>query len=275
MKWPIATLRILLAWSTLVLAQVLAGLAVRISPPGMAHQTAWVAGTNLLVCVALGFVALRSDWRGWRLGLSLIAIPLSIYIVDIIEAIIFLHMESGPALLGRVVLTYLFALPFWVLIFGKSREVVYTSYRPFESRGLGRNVGMFLAADISYIILYLAAGMVIFPFVRDFYATKTLPTMGTILALQLLCRGPVFVATCLLLLRMLNLQRAAAALAVGMVFTTVSGIAPLLMPNPYFPDSVRWFHFFEVVISNFLFGGIVAWFWRGPKLQSLSENHAA
>jgi hypothetical protein len=274
MKWSIAILRILLAWSTLVLAQVLAGLAVRISPPGMAHQTAWVAGTNLLVCVALGFVALRSDWRGWRLGLSLVAIPLSIYIVDIIEAIIFLHMESGPRLLGRVGLMYLFALPLWVLIFGKSREVVYTSYRPFGSRDLGRNVGIFLAADISYVILYLAAGMVIFPFVRDFYATRTLPSMGTILALQLLCRGPVFVATCMILLRMLNLPRTTGALAVGIVFTTVSGIAPLLMPNPYFPDSVRWVHFFEVVISNFLFGGILACFWRIPKLQSLSGNHA-
>jgi hypothetical protein len=274
MKWSNAILRSLLAWGALVLAQVLAGLAVRVSPSGIEHQTAWVAGTNLLVCVALGYVALRSDWRGWRLGLSLVAIPLAVYIVDIIEGIIFLHMESGGRLLAQIVLTYIFALPLWVLILGKNRELMYGRYRPLVSRGVGQSLGIFLAADVSYFILYLAAGMVIFPFVRDFYATRTLPSMGTILALQLLCRGPVFVVTCMLLQRMLNLPRITGALAVGIVFTTVSGIAPLLMPSPYFPDSVRWFHFFEVVISNFVFGALVAWFWRTPEVQSLSGNRA-
>jgi hypothetical protein len=272
MKWPNAILRILSAWAALTVAQLLAGTAIRVSLPGIEHQIAWNAGTNLLVCVALGYVALRSDWRGWCLGLSLVAIPSAIYAVNIIEGIIFLHLEAGAHLLGQVVLTYIFALPLWVLIFGKRREAAYTTYRPFGFRNVPQNVGRFLAADITYFILYLAAGMVIFPFVRDFYATKTLPSMETILALQLLCRGPVFVAACILLLRMLNLPRTAGALAVGIVFTTVSGIAPLLMPNPYFPDSVRWVHFFEVVISNFLFGGIVAWFWSARRLQSLSEN---
>lgn len=36
------------------------------------------------------------------------------------------------------------------------------------------------------------------------------------------------------------------------------------MPNPYFPDSVRWVHFAEATSENFVFGAIVAWLWGQP-----------
>ena len=65
---------------------------------------------------------------------------------------------------------------------------------------------------------------------------------------------------------MLGLPRLSGALTVGALFALLSGVAPLLMPNPYFPDSVRWAHFCEVTSSNFLFGVIVAWLWGEPKL---------
>lgn len=48
------------------------------------------------------------------------------------------------------------------------------------------------------------------------------------------------------------------------------------MPNPYFPDSVRWVHFMEVTSSNFVFGVIVAWLWGQPTLVARkSLAHAA
>jgi hypothetical protein len=48
------------------------------------------------------------------------------------------------------------------------------------------------------------------------------------------------------------------------------------MPNPVFPDSVRWVHFCEVTSSNFAFGAIVAWLWGQPKLvQSPALAQAA
>jgi hypothetical protein len=275
MKWSGTILRIFGAWATLMLAQTIAEIAIRVSVPEITNRIAWFAATNLLVCIALGFVALHSDWRGWRLGLSLIAIPLAIYFVDILEAILFLHIKSGPSILGQIVLTYILALPLWILIFTKNREAVPTTgYNQSNSHNAWRILRIFLASDIIYIVIYLAAGLIVFPFVRNFYETQTLPSMSSTLALQFFCRGPVFFATCTLLARMLNLTRTACALAVGLVFTTLSGIVPLMAPNPYIPDSVRWFHFFEVVISNFLFGGIVAWLWRGPKVQVSSGNHA-
>ncbi len=84
--------------------------------------------------------------------------------------------------------------------------------------------------------------------------------------LELLVRGPAFVAICLLLVRMLGLPRLSGALAAGAVFALLSGVAPLLTPNPYFPEIVHWAHFCETTSSNFVFAALVAWFWGQPKL---------
>lgn len=276
MKASNAIMRIILGWLALELAQMVAGIVVRVVPPQTAHLGVWAAAANLLVCIALGFVAMRSDWRSWRLGVALAVIPAAIGVVNLIEGIVFLHL--GPELLrimAQVVLTYGFAALLWTWIFGKGREAVAASLHPFGSRRTGQNLARFVAADLSYVILYMVAGTIVFPFIRDFYATRALPTMGKILPLQFLLRGPVFIAICLLLVRILNLSRGTGAVAVGAVFTIVSGIAPLLLPSGYFPDSVRWAHLFEVGISNFLFGCIVAWLWGPPKASALSQSQAA
>jgi len=102
--------------------------------------------------------------------------------------------------------------------------------------------------------------------VKSFYASQTLPSPATIVGLQLLVRGPLFILLCLLLTRMLGMPRLRGAVVVGILFTVLTGIAPLLTPNPYFPDSVRRVHFSEVVSENFIFGAIVAWLWGQPKL---------
>lgn len=46
------------------------------------------------------------------------------------------------------------------------------------------------------------------------------------------------------------------AVLVGMVFSILGGIAPLLPPNNLMPAVIRVGHGFEVGISNFLFGWI-------------------
>ena len=68
------------------------------------------------------------------------------------------------------------------------------------------------------------------------------------------------------MVRMLGLPRLSSALIVGLLFTLLSGVAPLLMPNPYFPDAVRWMHFMEVTSSNFVFGAIVGLLWGQPQV---------
>jgi hypothetical protein len=259
--------RILLAWAGLVAVQVIAGIIVPLKAPAVPNLFTWLVATDLLMVAVLSLVALRSDWRGLKLGLAVSAIPSGIAAVNAIEGSVFLTASGidWQRLLAHTFLAYALAVPLWMLIFAKGREPSESHYRPVHSQSLAGRVWRFAASDFTYLFLYFLAGAIIFPYVKDFYATQTLPSPGKIAALQLLLRGPVFVAICLLLVRMVGLPRVSGALAVGAAFAILSGVAPLLMPNPYFPDSVRWVHFGEVTSSNFLFGAFVGWVWGQPK----------
>jgi hypothetical protein len=164
----------------------------------------------------------------------------------------------------------------WVVLFGKKPDVPQDHFHPIGSKPFSETLWKFAVSDLAYSLLYLTAGLIVFPYVKDFYATQHIPAMTTILALQMLLRGPMFIALCLLLVRMLGLPRFAGALAVGAVFTILSGVAPLLMPNAFFPDAVRWAHFCEVTSSNFVFGAIVGWLWGQPsQMRAHALGHAA
>jgi len=109
-------------------------------------------------------------------------------------------------------------------------------------RSVASMVWRFAACSAIYVFLYFLAGSIIFPYVRDFYATQHIPSFGQIVALQFFLRGPVFILVCLTLLRMFRLPHLTGAVATGLAFTLLSGVAPLVIPNPFFPDYVRWVH---------------------------------
>jgi hypothetical protein len=109
-------------------------------------------------------------------------------------------------------------------------------------------------AALSYVVLYFAAGMAVFPFVREFYAGKPLPTPGLLIAMQLF-RGLVYVVAVLPFVQQMSGQRWRAAWVLGLAFSVLGGIAPLLLPdNKYLPVNIRVAHAVEISISNFLFG---------------------
>ena len=265
-----------------IVAGALAGLLIPMKTPfppdAMQHAMFWMILTNAVTVAALSALAVRSEWRGWKLGIAVAAIPLAIFSINGLEGIIFLknsHIEWPGIFLSTLTAAAL-STPVWMWFFGRREDVAQEHFHPFESQSVGQRVWKFVACDFSYIALYLLAGSIIFPYIKDFYATQTIPPMSTLLALQLLVRGPAFILVCLLITRMLGLPRLSGALAVGAVFTLLSGVAPLLMPNPYFPNAVRWMHFMEVTSSNFVFGAIVAWMWgqRRP-LRAQVLAHAA
>lgn len=107
-----------------------------------------------------------------------------------------------------------------------------------------------VAAAICYAALYLTAGMVVFPFVKEFYATKTLPSLSTVIGLQLI-RGSLYVLYAWLWLRLAPRN---AGFVLGVVYAILGGVAPLLVDNPWMPGEVRMPHLIEVGVSNFLFG---------------------
>ena len=253
--------RIFLGWLALIAAKIVAGMIIPIKAPALPGAFAWLLASDFLVVATLGLVAAASTANGWTLATLLSLMPICISSANIIEGSVFLGNSAIPwgALFLSTCLAYLLVLPLWRYVFdSRPATTVHGSWLPSQPKTA---LWKFAVSDVLYVLLYFAAGTIIFPFVRHFYATQTVPSAGKIIALQLLVRGPIFIGVCLLLARLLALPRWKAALAVGLAFTMLSGVAPLLMPNPFFPDSVRWVHMAEVTSSNFLFGAALKLLW--------------
>jgi len=283
-KFSNLILRILAVFVAVSILQILAGaLVALLLPPktGMPnlaqHFVQWMFLTNAVTVAALSVLALRTEWRGWTLGAAVAAIPLVIALVNALEGVYFLPNLpiEWPRIMAQIALAAVLSVPVWMLLFGRRAATPAEHFHPIAAKSRGERAWKFAVSDVAYLVLYFVAGTIIWPYIKDFYATQTLPSTSTIFVLELLLRGPVFVVLCLLMVRMLGLPRLSGALAVGAIFTLVSGVAPLLMPNPYFPDAVRWAHFCEVSSSNFVFGAIVGWLWGQPKLEHPLLVHQA
>jgi len=107
-------------------------------------------------------------------------------------------------------------------------------------------------------VVYLAAGALIFPLVKDFYASKAMPSLGQLFVTQLL-RGQLYVAIVIPLIRRMSGRRREAAVVIGSCFAVLGGLAPLLYSNDFMPASIRLVHAVEAGVSNFLYGVIVAY----------------
>lgn len=270
-----AVLRSLLAFVGVCAVQMVAGMLVPMKPIATPHIMEWLLLVNAVVVGSLTVAAVRTEWRGWRLGVAIVAIPLAIESVNLLEGTVFLvnSQIEWKKIFVHAFISSILSVPIWMLLFGRRDDATQEHYHPIQAKSRGERAWKFVVSDFTYLFLYFGTGMIIFPYVKDFYATQRVPPMGTIAALQLLVRGPVFVLICLGLTRMLGLPRLKGALTVGLVFTLVSGVAPLLMPNPFFPDAVRWVHFGEVTSENFVFGAIVAWLWGQPQLAHAQMVH--
>jgi hypothetical protein len=211
--------RVVTAWVALLAVEIIAGLIVPIHVPVLPHAFLWFALNTFIIAAVVSFAAVRSEWRGMRLGFALAAIPFFAGVANDIEGAVFLGSSgiSWMRLLLHLTLSFLLVAPLWGWGF-TGLATGSNNYHPVRSRRVGQFAARFVAADIAYVVLYFAAGLIIFPFVRDFYATQTVPSAGKIVALQMLVRAPIFIAICLLLVRMFNLTRWNSALAVGAVF---------------------------------------------------------
>lgn len=273
-KWAI---RLFLGWVALVAAQMVAGMVIHMNAPPMPNILPWLMASDAIVVLALGSAAMRSNWKGWKLGLALFAIPAAIAILNMIEGIVFLtgsHIDWRGAITITLV-GYAIAAVLWAFIFSSKTPAESAESWEFPERDGTQKLWRFVFCSAAYVFLYYLAGMIIFPYVREFYATQHIPGFAQIVSLQFFLRGPVFVLVCLLLMRMFRLGRISGALAVGLAFTLLSGVAVLMIPNPFFPDAVRWVHFGEVTSSNFVFGCVVGWIWgHTQRVAHLAAAHA-
>ena len=270
-------IRFVLAWIALVAAQMVAGMFINVDSSPVPGVMRWLMLSDAVVVLALGAAAMRSDWRDWRLARALFFIPAVIATVNMIEGVLFLpntHLD-WRGILALMIASYAIAAVLWLLIFRSAPVPRASVEATLPHRSFLQILSRAVLCSASYVFLYFLAGSIIFPYVRDFYATQHIPSLGQIVSLQFFVRGPVFILVCLTLLRMMRLPHLSGALAVGLAFTVLSGVAALIIPNPVFPDSVRWVHFGEVTSSNFVFGCVVGWVWgQRQRVVQLAQAHA-
>ncbi|MDQ2840482.1 MAG: hypothetical protein M3Y72_05475 [Acidobacteriota bacterium] len=109
-----------------------------------------------------------------------------------------------------------------------------------------------------YFVLYFVAGIAVHPFIKSFYSDQWLPSLGELCAIQFF-RGLLYIAIALPFIRRMTGRRLHAGLVLGLCFSVLGGIAPLLLPNPYMPVPIQIAHSIEVGISNFIYGLVVAY----------------
>jgi len=206
----------------------------------------------LLNLAVLTLAAWLSRGRRWPLFFALLAFGLGVGMVNsLIEAVAFAVMtpdEAYRAIGGSLVIFILLAGAA-VLLSGRAFRVESETARP---RVTGGRLALVVIADE---LLYFGAGMLVYPYIADFYATRRIPPVGLIAGLAAF-RALLFVAWTWPLLRLAPRH---APWLIGLGFAIIAGIAPLLPDNPFMPADVRFYHAIETGISNFLFGWILAW----------------
>ena len=116
------------------------------------------------------------------------------------------------------------------------------------------------ASAAIYFVLFFAAGLIIWPFVQDFYSAQLEQERLGLLNFEWeYLNGVWFALIALPLLRPVPGDWLRAGITAGVAFCLIRGIGGLIVPNPSMPTSIRMWHMFEVGWSNFVYGLAVAY----------------
>lgn len=213
----------------------------------------------LLNLTVMWIVARASSATGWRLVLNLFVLGFVVGSANnLLEAAAFGVLAPRQLLAAGVPAAIIFAIlsPAAVLLAARWRTVD----RPVPEVGQVTTVTL-VGVVVAYEVLYWTAGTLVYPYIADFYATKTVPPVYAVAALQVV-RSLIFFAAAYPLLKA-GLRRAPFVLA--LVYGIIGGVAPLLPDNPFMPADIRFYHAIETSCSNFLFGVALGYlFMRRP-----------
>lgn len=236
----------------------------------------------LLHAVAIAPVTIVAQARGWRLA---VVISVVYWLVDwlltVIEAVAFLSpllpvgftawtaISDGLVALavGPMAVAMLAASRLPV---GEVREHPPLLDRDVTPAAWGLRLG---GISIAYVVAYLAAGIFIAfrnPALQEFYEVMGMPTMSTLLSIQV-GRAVLWAAAAALLLSAIDLRRRQAALLVGAVFSIIMA-SNALTPSPFMPPEIRPTHFVEIATSNFAFGMVAAWILSRPSRRAKARG---
>lgn len=238
----------------------------------------WQFLSSFLATAALALVILGARASRMRAAAGVFALFFIVRYVNTMDEAIFFHLGvplrvAVRTTLGGLIIAAIFASVL-ALLLGSWERVGEPQPRATDRWTLSGWLWRLAAGDILYVLFYLVAGSIVFPFVRSFYQARDLPTFPTLVEVQI-CRGSLFMLVAILTARMMAGEKWRAAVTIGLAFSILGGIAPLVVPNPYMPGYARLAHGFEVGISNFLYGICLGLLFTPRNELRSAERHLA
>lgn len=254
--------RSLVAALALTALQMVSGALLLRGMPSAPGALPWMIAGNLLVAGVMTAIARRLRGSVWSRAGILFAVSFGIAANNLIEGLYFL---SDVPIAWLLLDSFLIWAAFAPLLARWAGEAPPPPPSARTSRSGSSWAARLVVCDLTYLVFYVVAGLAISPLIMDFYRGRPMPNPGFVVLMQLVLRGPVLIGIVLLVTRATGSGRAAGALGAGVVLSVLGGIAPLLIPNPWMPDAVRFAHLGEVGVSNFLYGLLVGWLLGAPQ----------
>jgi hypothetical protein len=275
--------RLILASIAMSIAYIVSTFFITQPKIPMTPEEASMAGIALFVvstinALVLSYPILRSRWHGLKLigVVFLVQFGVETFLTQI-ESLYFnwAYQIAASEMFGIVSAGAIRALifaPLAVWFLGKTKA----SGKPEEQAPTTRAstwIWRFAGLTVLYPIVYFLFGYYVawqWEETRLFYSgTRDILPLVThfrgefasdpyFIPFQLM-RGAIWTALALLIVNMMNAKRWESALAVALVFAGLLSSGIGLFPNPYMPPVVRQSHFYELLSSMLLFGGVAGW----------------
>lgn len=222
---------------------------------------------------------LRSNAYGRRLILVLFFLIFGvIFFMTQIETLVFNDAVRMPiafviALIVAGVVVAGIVSPLAVRLSGKQKQPsAVISKAPLWESSVTELAWKLTAVALLYVAVYMFFGYFIawqVPALREYYSgsteivgfvqqwANTINANPTLLLIQIF-RGYLWAGLALLAARTIGTGRIWEKLTIVGLLMSVGLSLQILLPNPYMPDAVRYGHFPELFVENFLFGVVAA-----------------
>lgn len=262
------------------------------------EEASWAGIALVLVstinALVLAYPILRSRWRGLKLigALFLVQFGVETFMTQL-ESLYFnralqISTSEMVGLVSAGAIRALIFAPLAIWFLGRMNHVGRTEENALSPNSPGL-IWRFAGLTVLYPIIYFLFGYFVawqWEETRLFYTgtTDILPFVihfrglfasdPYIIPFQLM-RGALWTALAMLIVSMMKAKRWESALAVALVFAGLLSSGIGLFPNPYMPPMVRQSHFYEILSSMLLFGGVAGGTLYRGKQPSEREQIAA